>query len=124
MTDTSIYRFCPHCQSLLKPIMEEYVIFECKRCMYKTDPQTNIFLSIHHPHRNSEKLSLLQKRSHIFPYDPCLARYRTIPCPNPDCRSHQDDVKPEVVCFSHFSHSMEFMYVCCHCKTRWSPSSS
>ena len=94
--------------------------FFCDNCNYNTklEPGTIIF--------KTSTLSNLEEDKEIIisrVLDRTLPRTKDFTCPNQKCKTNKDynDKNREAVFYRPYSNSYKLKYICCICKTSWSP---
>lgn len=119
-------KFCPNCNNLFyTKIEDDTLMFHCKYCQFsrefnKEDGDSNKVF------QNSYKDNSISYREQINEYthlDPTLPRVNNIDCPNIECVSHSDPSKKEVIYIKYDIDNMNYIYLCCNCRTTWKSDS-
>jgi DNA-directed RNA polymerase subunit M/transcription elongation factor TFIIS len=114
-------KFCPDCNNLFyTQIKDSNLSFYCKCCSYSRDFDPEIDSNeIYQNAYNKDVISFRESINEYTHLDPTLPRVTNIDCPNKECISHTDSEKKEVIYIKYDIEKLNYIYLCCNCKTKW-----
>lgn len=114
--------FCVKCDNMyyfkLNDDDPNKLIYYCRHCGDETDNLTDDDTCVLHMQvkRNEEKyLHVINEFTKI---DPTIPRIKTIPCPNTQCKSHEDG-NNDILYIRYDDVNIRYIYLCSVCDTTW-----
>ena len=118
-------KFCQNCNNMFyTKIEDKKLIFYCKGCNFNREFDKSIDdCDIYSTSYNTDSESYREKINKYTHLDPTLPRLTTMTCPNDTCVSHSQPDLNEVIYIKYNLDKMNFIYLCCNCKTSWKSDS-
>lgn len=117
----SLLNFCNDCETYMvlkirNENQKQVIQYHCNNCGFvkKNIDQKCIVKNDY----NLQQLYILDKNIKYVSEDPSNPRIDNLPCPNKDCVSHKLK-KNDVVYISINNYDMKYLYICNHCKKKW-----
>lgn len=118
-------KFCNNCENLLimrlntEEVGVKQLIYHCNNCGFETEPDLSTDKCILQNNHNVQTIFIQEKNYKYICQDPTLPHLANIDCPNKACDSQKDDVQNDVVFIKINKIDMKYLYICCHCQTKW-----
>jgi DNA-directed RNA polymerase subunit M/transcription elongation factor TFIIS len=101
------------------------LIYYCRNCGHENKELNNSNICVSKTIVNGSGTA--ENMSHFIneytKFDPTLPRITTIKCPNQSCKSNSnvddDKIEREVLYIRYDDDNMKYVYLCCHCDTKW-----
>ncbi len=116
--------FCEKCGNMfyIKLTDNDNILYYCRKCGNENKKLIkelkNFCVSKTHIIKDSKAYNnIINEYTHL---DPTLPRANNIKCPNKDCICNTDKkVDNDIIYLRYDNSNMKYIYLCCHCKSKW-----
>jgi len=116
-------KFCQKCDNMYYLSIDKddpnKLTYYCRNCGFIDDLLTSEGLCVLDTKFSNNE----QKFSHIInqytKLDPTLPRIYTMKCPNENCKTNKESIRPEVIYIRYDDNNLKYIYICVECDTTW-----
>lgn len=117
--------FCSKCGNMYYIKLDEQeskLLYYCRKCGNEDNDigrKTIVVSKTTIDSKTIAKDNIINEYTHL---DPRIPHLHNMLCINDSCHSNQEgsDIIPDIMSIRYSSSNMQYIYSCCHCKTKWS----